>query len=145
MGRFCTDWVSTLDFFNLFEYNPFPTKKRKDVVKKMKWKGKIRNWALMAAVVFVVVSATAAIFLYTKPGYLVYEDEVEKAVMAEGYTNVIVGDRSVIFASGWFGQCKKDDHAEFQVTACNRNGDEVELVVCGRVSLMGTSFTIRIK
>lgn len=115
------------------------------MVKKIGRKGRLQTLALWVVSAVVVVSSITAMLLYEKPGYLVYEDEAAEAVVAEGYTNVIVGDRSVMFASGWFGRCKKDDHAEFQVTARNRNGDEVELVVCGRVSLMGTSFTVRIK
>lgn len=115
------------------------------MIKNIGRKGRLQTLALGAVSAVVVVSAITAMVLYAKPGYLVYEDEVEKAVMVEGYTNVIVGDRSVMFASGWFGQCKKDDHAEFPVTAHNRDGNKVELIVCGRVSLMGTSFTIRIK
>ncbi len=112
---------------------------------KVSWKDRLQTLAVRAIIMAVIVSIVTAIVLYAMPGYVISKDEAVKAVKVEGYSDVVVTSRSVVFASGWFGQCKADDHAEFQVTARNRNGDEVALIVCGRITLAGTSFTTRTK
>jgi hypothetical protein len=62
------------------------------------------------------------------PGIYVSESSVVEAVGKQGYSEIIVVDKDVLFV-GWSG-CSGSDDASFELVATNALGKRVELVAC---------------
>jgi hypothetical protein len=74
-------------------------------------------------------------------GVLVDDDKVKGAVEKQGYSDVVLGEKSVVFV-GWAG-CSDSDSAAYKVRAKNVKGDTVDLIVCAGWPFKG--ITVRSK
>ena len=74
-------------------------------------------------------------------GSCVDDANVIDAIEAQGFTNVSVEDKSIVFV-GWAG-CSDDDEAAYEITAINSLGKRVKLLACAGWPFKGV--TIRSK
>ena len=74
-------------------------------------------------------------------GVFVSDDSIKVAVGKQGYRNVEIVSKHIIFVN-WQG-CGKDDEAAFEIKATNSFGAQVDLIACAGWPFKGV--TVRTK
>jgi hypothetical protein len=87
---------------------------------------------------FFVISA--AFILLAGCGALVNDSNTIRAVEAQGYSNIQINNKHVMFVD-WCG-CGNDDDAAYEMTATNPAGKQVNIIACAGIS---KGVTIRTK
>lgn len=107
---------------------------------KRSWRQRVENAKFYLVVGLIVTAITVVWTCTTNPGLMISYEEAKAAMQKQGYRNITVVDRDVMFIDGWLGACASGDDAEFEVTATNANGEEVKLYACGRLN---NGFSVR--
>jgi predicted small lipoprotein YifL len=94
----------------------------------------MKRFVLFFVIVLLVLSLSGC-------GTLINDNKVAKAVEKQGYTEVRLRNKSVIFHS-WSG-CSDSDSASWDGTAINPIGVKVDIVVCAGWPFKGV--TVRTK
>jgi hypothetical protein len=72
------------------------------------------------------------LFLFVGCGTFVNDSNTVRAVEKQGYTNVQINKKHVVFPD-WCG-CSKDDDAAYDMTATNPAGKQVNIIACAGIT-----------
>lgn len=87
------------------------------------------------------MAAIMALALLPACGACIDDDKVKVAVEKQGYTDVKLRDKSIVFYN-WAG-CSDSDDAAYKARAKNAQGKQVDLIVCAGWPFKGV--TVRTK
>lgn len=89
----------------------------------------------------IILAILVASFCFAGCGGCVDGEDVIKAVKKQGYKDVKILDKSIIFVD-WAG-CGSDDDAAYEMSAVNPRGEKVKILACAGWPFKGV--TIRTK